>query len=191
MISPAAPIVKVPVVAVIVTFAPTPVAEIAADCVSPVAPVKVAPPAEVIAPPTVKLPVSALRVTAPDPPDVEANVPTKLIVPLLILTEPAPFTFTAPFKVVVPLPVVCTTLFAVIAPAVTLLAELIVIAPKRVVAPTAPVKTTLPAVPAVNPRVCTPAAVPLSVSTKVIVPPAGVPLVVSTNTLPVSVVADL
>ena len=57
-----APIDKVPVVAVIATFAPTPVAEIAVDCVSPVAPVSVAPPAEVIAPQTVKLPVSAQRV---------------------------------------------------------------------------------------------------------------------------------
>jgi hypothetical protein len=135
----------------------------------------------------------------------------KITIPLRILTDPTPLTFTAPFKVVVPLPVVCTKLLAVIAPAVTLLAELIVIvlavialavtllaeliviAPSCTGAPTAPVNTTFPAVPAVNPRVWAPADVPFSVLAKVTVAPAGDPpaLVVSTNTPPVSVVAEL
>jgi hypothetical protein len=128
-------------------------------------------------------------VTAPDPPAVEANVLTKLIVPLLILTDPTPFTFTAPFNVVVPFPVVCAKLDAVTAAAVTLLAELIVIPPKRVVPPTAPANTTLPAVPAVSPRLWA----PFSVFAKVTVAPAGDPpaLVVSTNTAADKVVAEL
>jgi hypothetical protein len=88
---------------------------------------------------------------------------------------------------VVPCPVVCVKLAAVIAAAVTSLAELIVIAPNRVVPPTTPVNTTLPNVPAVNPRVCA----PFSVLAKAIVAPVVAVLVLFTNTPPVKVVAEL
>jgi hypothetical protein len=82
---------------------------------------------------------------------------------------------------VVPCPVVCVKLAAVIAAAVTSLAELIVIAPNRVVPPTTPVSTTLPTVPAVNPRLWAPFSVlpkVMLLSVPTIPTPVAVPPVV-------------
>ena len=90
--------------------------------------------------------------------------------------------FTAALSVVVPVPAVCERLAAVIALAVTLVALAIVIAPKGVVPPTAPVNVMSP-VPAVSVRAC----VPSSVLEKRILPE---PAAVLIATGPDSVVGD-
>ena len=107
-------------------------------------------------------------VTVPD----SLNVTTPLAVVVMVLltarfvpascTPVTVFVFTVPFSVVVPEPAVCDRLAAVTDDvAVTFVALTIEIAPRRV-APTAPLKVTLP-VPAVRVRSSVPAVVPVSV----------------------------
>ena len=108
----------------------------------------------VTAPSEVTLPLSVskpafVKVTGP-PPVVVSPAFTVCTLPVRLM-PPAAFVFTAPFRVVVPVPADCVSVAALkVEEAVTLLAEAIVTLPRRV-APTEPVKVTLP-VPAASVR---------------------------------------
>ena len=97
---------------------------------------------------------------------------------------------TRPVKVVATLPAACVKLAAVnVLEAKTVAPVVTVISPRRVTPPTAPVKVMFPS-PAVRPRVCAPAPVPLSVVPKTMLSPAPAPVVIVTPLVNVTPVAN-
>ncbi len=128
----------------------------------PAEPVKLTAPSEIISPSAaiVKAPLSAFKVTIPL--FVVVILSLTVIALFLIFTPKISVVCIAPstrpvkspvFKIVVPLPRVCTKLAARTPLVVTSFALLIVIAPSGVVLPTNPVNSTSPVVPAVIPSV--------------------------------------
>ena len=103
----------------------------------------------------------------------KATYPPALIPPSTLNAVPVRSTFpvvvTRPFRSVVPLPAVCVRLAALIAAAVTSLAEVIVIAPRSCVAPTTPVRVMSPE-PAISVRFCAKSVRPSTVPPKLIAP---------------------
>ena len=113
------------------------------------------------------------------PPVVVVIVPLAVIALVVSPTPVAPSVFTAPVSSVVPPPADCVRLLAVTpADSVTLFAFVITMSPRRV-APTTPVNTTFPPVPAFTVRCSTSVVVPVNAPLKVTLAPAALPLVVS------------
>ena len=134
------------------------------------APFCVTAPSEVMFPFRVSSP-ALVNVTTP--PVVVVIVLFAVITPVVSATPVALFVSTAPLNSVVPPPALCVRLLAVTpAVSVTLFAFVITMSPRRV-APTAPVKSTFPPVPAFSVRFSTPAVVPVSVLLKVMFPPVA------------------
>ena len=152
------------------------------------APFCVTAPSATISPFNVNCP-ALLKVTMPLP--VVVMLLFTVIAPAVVKDTPvALLVSTAPVSKVVPVlvPALCVSEAAVIpADSVTFLALVITMSPRRV-APTAPLKSTVPPVPAFTVRFSTPLVVPVSVEPKVMSAPAAVvnvpSVVVSSTELP-------